>query len=95
MRTATAKNSAPYNIVQISYQVYRGTTATAANAIFSTPYLAEVIPGASILLPIKLHFALSKRNVAICINLFYTIIKHFIKRKSFDENVKLSGLSSI
>jgi type II secretory pathway pseudopilin PulG len=47
VRTATAKNSAPYNVVQISYQVYRGTTATATNAIFSTPYLAEVIPGAS------------------------------------------------
>jgi type II secretory pathway pseudopilin PulG len=47
VRTATAKDSTPYNVVQVSYQVYRGTTTTATNAIFSTPYLAEVIPGAS------------------------------------------------
>ena len=47
LRIAIAKPSAPYNVVQIDYQVYRGTTATTANAIFSDFYHAEVIPGAS------------------------------------------------
>jgi Tfp pilus assembly protein PilE len=45
VRTATAKNAAPYNVVQIDYQVYRGTGTS--SPILNTPFHAEVIPGAS------------------------------------------------
>jgi type II secretory pathway pseudopilin PulG len=43
VRTATVKNTAPYNVLLIDYNVFRGTTA--ANPI--STFHAEVIPGAS------------------------------------------------
>jgi Tfp pilus assembly protein PilE len=43
VRTATVKNTAPYNVLLIDYSVFRGTTATNPISTFH----AEVIPGAS------------------------------------------------
>ncbi len=43
VRTATVKDTAPYNVLLINYSVFRGTTST--NPI--STFYAEVIPGAS------------------------------------------------
>jgi Tfp pilus assembly protein PilE len=43
VRTATVKNVAPYNVLQIDYQVFRDTATTNPISTFH----AEVIPGAS------------------------------------------------
>ncbi len=43
VRTATVKNTAPYNVLQIDYQVFRDTATTNPISTFH----AEVIPGAS------------------------------------------------
>jgi Tfp pilus assembly protein PilE len=51
VRTTTVKpqpsgvSNWPYNVLQISYQVYRNSDLT--SPIFANPYYAEVIPGAS------------------------------------------------
>jgi Tfp pilus assembly protein PilE len=43
VRTATVKDTAPYNVLLIDYSVFRGTTSTNPISTFH----AEVIPGAS------------------------------------------------
>ncbi|WP_404789401.1 prepilin-type N-terminal cleavage/methylation domain-containing protein [Altericista sp. CCNU0014] len=43
VRTATVNSTVPYNILQINYQLFRGTTTTDPISTFYT----EIIPGAS------------------------------------------------
>ena len=50
VRTTTIKNTSPYNILQINYQVYRNSDLTSPIFVsrgIPISYYAEVIPGAS------------------------------------------------